>query len=120
MGLDGKRCPSRLMPPLYSKQSRAGIGKGLKIGFAPPGESCASDPSGEMRFFLTRIASLFRPCLVEFLSENSITFIKGTPSLFNMLVNCTGFNDFSPLSSLRLIVLGGEKIRVNDLEVSVK
>ncbi|MCK4260292.1 MAG: amino acid adenylation domain-containing protein, partial [Halanaerobiales bacterium] len=54
--------------------------------------------------------------LIDYLSENSITFIKVTPSLFNMLVNSPKFMSNEGLNSLRLIVLGGEKIRVNDLE----
>ncbi|MCK4258505.1 MAG: non-ribosomal peptide synthase/polyketide synthase [Halanaerobiales bacterium] len=54
--------------------------------------------------------------LIDYLIEHKITFIKGTPSLFNMLVNSSRFADHN-LSELRLIVLGGEKIRANDLEI---
>ncbi|MCK4259133.1 MAG: amino acid adenylation domain-containing protein, partial [Halanaerobiales bacterium] len=55
--------------------------------------------------------------LVDYLGENSITFIKVTPSMFNMMINSPNFMVDDELQSLRIIVLGGEKIRVNDLEV---
>ncbi|MCK4260160.1 MAG: amino acid adenylation domain-containing protein, partial [Halanaerobiales bacterium] len=55
--------------------------------------------------------------LIDYLSEHKITFIKATPSLFNMLVNSSNFINNGDLRYLRLIVLGGEKIRANDLKI---
>ncbi|MCK4259968.1 MAG: amino acid adenylation domain-containing protein, partial [Halanaerobiales bacterium] len=58
--------------------------------------------------------------LIDYLAKNLITLIKLTPTMFNMLINSPKFIDSSSLSALRMIVLGGEKIRVNDLEVYLK
>lgn len=54
--------------------------------------------------------------ILEYIKENNITLTKMTPSLFNMLLNTQSFSKEGVLSSLRLIVLGGESINVQDLE----
>ena len=54
-------------------------------------------------------------CL-NYIRENKISYIKLTPPLFNILVNDEEFKVSNNLESLRLVVLGGEKINVEDLE----
>ncbi|ACU60876.1 non-ribosomal peptide synthetase [Chitinophaga pinensis] len=54
--------------------------------------------------------------LCNLLSEKGVTVIKLTPSHFNLLLNEPGFDDMAPDLKLKLIVLGGEAIRPQDLE----
>ena len=54
--------------------------------------------------------------LLDYLDQHSITYIKGTPSLFNMLMNACRCGMREGLQSLRLVVLGGEAINVKDIE----
>ncbi|SMO83546.1 amino acid adenylation domain-containing protein [Chryseobacterium rhizoplanae] len=53
--------------------------------------------------------------LIDYLTENTITFIKTTPSLFHTLTASIQCNNLAK-SNLRLILLGGEPIRPKDLE----
>lgn len=53
--------------------------------------------------------------LTRSLIENNITYIKLTPSHLNMMVN-TDFEELVMKYKLRLVVIGGEQIRVADLE----
>jgi amino acid adenylation domain-containing protein/non-ribosomal peptide synthase protein (TIGR01720 family) len=53
--------------------------------------------------------------VLDYISRHSITFIKATPSLFHMMVNHECFAINGLLDSLELIVLGGEKIKVQDI-----
>ena len=53
--------------------------------------------------------------LLRYIKVNGITYIKLTPSLFTTIVNSKYFTK-EVEKALRLIVLGGEAIRVNDLE----
>jgi len=57
--------------------------------------------------------------LLNYLKNNKITYIKVTPSLFNPIVNS---QEFSPqmLRALRFVMMGGEKIIVNDVEKAHK
>jgi amino acid adenylation domain-containing protein len=54
--------------------------------------------------------------LLRILTEEKISYIKLTPSHFNLLVNSNLFTQLAPSLSLRLIVLGGEPVQVNDIE----
>lgn len=54
--------------------------------------------------------------LLNYLRQNQITFIKITPSLFKILVNTPGFSLPHRCNALRLVVLGGEQIKVADVE----
>lgn len=54
--------------------------------------------------------------LLTYLQVNQISYFKATPSLFNMLVNTYSFEEKGFANSLRLVVLGGEAINVQDLE----
>ena len=54
--------------------------------------------------------------LCNLLSEKGVTVIKLTPSHFNLLLNEPGFDEIVPDLKLRMIVLGGEAIRPQDLE----
>ncbi|AIQ12433.1 non-ribosomal peptide synthetase [Paenibacillus durus] len=51
---------------------------------------------------------------LKMIREQGITFVKLTPSLFNVIVNDAAFANHQ--SSLRLVVLGGEKINTADVE----
>lgn len=50
------------------------------------------------------------------LSEKRVTYIKLTPSHFNVLVNSLSFEERVAEGSLQLIVLGGEEINIRDVE----
>jgi amino acid adenylation domain-containing protein len=52
-----------------------------------------------------------------YLAENNISFIKTTPSLFYMLTHVPAFKQNNAVLSLRLILLGGELIRKDDIEL---
>ncbi|QXV63878.1 non-ribosomal peptide synthetase [Mucilaginibacter sp. 21P] len=51
-----------------------------------------------------------------YLIDNQIRFIKTTPSFFYMLTHVPGFRQTAPSLSLRLVLLGGEAIRKDDIE----
>ncbi|MCP5050980.1 MAG: amino acid adenylation domain-containing protein, partial [bacterium] len=53
--------------------------------------------------------------LLNYLRDNEITYIKMTPSLFNLVVNSPWFSR-EKLRRLRFVMLGGEEINVNDVE----
>ncbi|MFC8148507.1 bacitracin non-ribosomal peptide synthetase BacC [Bacillus paralicheniformis] len=53
---------------------------------------------------------------LKYIKENGITYIKLTPSLFNIFVNDPGFSADKPCATLRLVVLGGEMINTRDVE----
>ncbi|WP_010248522.1 non-ribosomal peptide synthetase [Acetivibrio cellulolyticus] len=48
--------------------------------------------------------------VLNYIKDNKITYIKLTPSLFNVIVNSDKFSSPMLCDSLRLVVLGGEKI----------
>ncbi|GIP58449.1 non-ribosomal peptide synthetase [Paenibacillus woosongensis] len=54
--------------------------------------------------------------VLDYIAANGITFIKATPSLFHIMVSHERFKTRALLSSLKLIVLGGEKMKVQDIE----
>ncbi|MGC5773689.1 amino acid adenylation domain-containing protein [Paenibacillus pabuli] len=54
--------------------------------------------------------------VLDYMSLNGITFIKATPSLFHILANHERFDTEGLLDSLELIVLGGEKMRTQDIK----
>ncbi|MGE5343975.1 MAG: amino acid adenylation domain-containing protein [Candidatus Omnitrophota bacterium] len=53
--------------------------------------------------------------LLHYLRDHHITYIKVTPSLFNLIVNSPEFRAEN-LKRLRFVMLGGEEINVNDVE----
>lgn len=57
--------------------------------------------------------------IVEYLADNGITFIKTTPSLLNIITQASNLQQISG-SRLRLVLTGGEVIRVRDLELLVR
>nr|WP_309245933.1 non-ribosomal peptide synthase/polyketide synthase [Bacillus glycinifermentans] len=57
---------------------------------------------------------------LTYIKENEITYMKLTPSLFNILVNDPGFSAENALDKLRLVVLGGEMINTKDVETYLK
>ncbi|HLP58339.1 MAG TPA: condensation domain-containing protein, partial [Candidatus Deferrimicrobium sp.] len=58
---------------------------------------------------------LFPGRLLNYLRKNKITYIKVTPSLFNLVVNSPEFSS-EMLKGLRFVMMGGEEINVNDVE----
>ncbi|MBC3787162.1 non-ribosomal peptide synthetase [Spirosoma utsteinense] len=54
--------------------------------------------------------------VIHYLTENSISFVKATPSLFHTLVASDSVQGLAA-SNLRLVLLGGEPINVRDLNV---
>ncbi|HLP47273.1 MAG TPA: amino acid adenylation domain-containing protein, partial [Candidatus Kapabacteria bacterium] len=57
--------------------------------------------------------------LLKYLRQNKITYIKVTPSLFNLIVDDPGFS-VENLKRIRLFMLGGEAIKVQDVEKAHK
>lgn len=55
--------------------------------------------------------------LLEYIGRHQITHIKGTPSLYNMLVNCGNFARKELFASLRFIMNGGEAVRPGDVSI---
>ncbi|MNO13082.1 Surfactin synthase subunit 1 [compost metagenome] len=53
--------------------------------------------------------------VLNYIASNQITFIKATPSLFHIMVYHERFKTKGLLDSIKLIVLGGEKIKVQDI-----
>jgi len=53
--------------------------------------------------------------LLAYIKENSISYLKMTPSLFSVLVSSPGFPG-GACETLRLVVLGGEAIDAHDIE----
>ena len=53
--------------------------------------------------------------IVDYLIKTNITYIKTTPSFLNILVQASNFHKLAK-SELRLIIVGGESIRITDLE----
>lgn len=54
--------------------------------------------------------------LLDLLVQEQVSYIKLTPSHFNLLINSTKFPATAMKLNLRTIVLGGEPPRVNDIE----
>lgn len=54
--------------------------------------------------------------VLEYISQHSITYLKTLPSIFGELIRADNFTDKNWCKSLRLIILGGEKIKTNDLK----
>ncbi|WP_028592998.1 non-ribosomal peptide synthetase [Paenibacillus assamensis] len=54
--------------------------------------------------------------VTQYISDHHITYVKATPSMFHLLINNDGFSiQQGALETLRLIVLGGEKINTLDI-----
>lgn len=71
--------------------------------------------SGSTLFLLKETEHIDPQELTKSLVENKITYIKLTPSHFNILVN-TDFEELVIKYNLRLVIIGGEQIRVSDIE----
>ena len=57
--------------------------------------------------------------IVQYIADEMVTFIKATPSLFQMLVSASN-SDLFANSELRLVIMGGEPIRVPDLKKMIR
>ncbi|HLP62423.1 MAG TPA: amino acid adenylation domain-containing protein, partial [Candidatus Deferrimicrobium sp.] len=68
---------------------------------------------------IPRETFLFAERLLNYLRQNKITYIKVTPSLFNLIVDNPGFS-VENLKELRFVMLGGEAINVQDVEKAHK
>ncbi len=53
--------------------------------------------------------------LIDYIVHNDICFLKMTPSLFHVLVHAANASKLSSCNKLRLIMLGGEAIRTEDV-----
>ncbi|MBU3198524.1 amino acid adenylation domain-containing protein [Clostridium estertheticum] len=54
--------------------------------------------------------------LLDYIRKEEITYIKSTPSLFSMMVNSYNFSKVMSFNKLRLVVLGGEVIKLGDVK----
>jgi amino acid adenylation domain-containing protein len=66
---------------------------------------------------ISRETFLIPELLINYLEEKSITYIKVTPSLFNVMVQSPDFSA-QMFQKLRFIMLGGEPINVKDVELA--
>jgi iturin family lipopeptide synthetase B len=75
--------------------------------------------SGGELHLIPRDVYLSPETLLHYISTGKITYMKVTPTFFSIIVNCP---DFSPelCRTLRLVVLGGEPVKVNDVELCHK
>jgi amino acid adenylation domain-containing protein len=64
---------------------------------------------------IPRETFLFAGRLIHYLRDHEITYIKVTPSLFNLIANNPDFST-EMLCRLRFIMIGGEEINVKDVE----
>ncbi|MCR8937086.1 non-ribosomal peptide synthase/polyketide synthase [Brevibacillus laterosporus] len=71
--------------------------------------------SGSQLHVLTKDEYINTERLLAYMSENQITYVKMTPSLFSVIVQSESFMMTNHCDSLRLIVMGGEPIRVTDV-----
>ena len=55
--------------------------------------------------------------LVDYIEKKRISYLKVTPSLFKPIANSTGFS-YGKCRSLRLVVVGGEPIDLDDIEMA--
>ncbi|NEY82417.1 amino acid adenylation domain-containing protein, partial [Bacillus sp. 3H-10] len=53
---------------------------------------------------------------LKYIKEQRITYLKLTPSLFNVMINDPSFSVDRSCETLRLVVLGGEKMNPTDVE----
>lgn len=58
--------------------------------------------------------------IINYILNDRITFLKITPTLFNMLLDLRQSNLFKDASFFRLLVIGGESIRTKDIETIFK
>lgn len=54
--------------------------------------------------------------VLRYIKSNEITYLKITPSTFHMMVNCDEFLVPNRCSSIKLLVLGGERINSKDVK----
>jgi amino acid adenylation domain-containing protein len=54
--------------------------------------------------------------VLNYISQHSISYIKTLPGIFRELIHAHNFNDRTLCKSIRLIILGGEKISSSDLK----
>lgn len=71
--------------------------------------------SGSQLHVLTRGQYLSVDTLVRYIADHHITYLKMTPSLFSAVVESSHLSAMNN-RFLRLVVLGGEKIKTNDVE----
>ncbi|RAP29427.1 Bacitracin synthetase 3 (BA3) [Brevibacillus laterosporus] len=71
--------------------------------------------SGGQLHLLTKDEYIHTEHLMSYMRENQITYVKMTPSLFSVIVQSESFMMTNDCDSLRLIVMGGEPIRVADV-----
>lgn len=55
--------------------------------------------------------------VLNYIYQNSISYIKTLPGIFKELINADNFTAHDVCKSLRLIILGGEKINIADVEM---
>jgi amino acid adenylation domain-containing protein/non-ribosomal peptide synthase protein (TIGR01720 family) len=72
--------------------------------------------SGACLHLLEENAYLDTSALIKELTDHPISFLKLTPSHFYLLVNDDRWESIASQLKLRLVVLGGEKIRPEDIE----
>lgn len=75
----------------------------------------ASLLSGGELHVLPREVYLSTELLLKYISDNEISILKMTPSLFNLVINSESFNGDS-FKSVRFLMLGGETINFNDVK----
>jgi len=73
--------------------------------------------TGCQLFMVSKETYLMPEKFLNYIMQNQISYIKVTPSLFNLVVNSPDFSA-ETCHKLRLVVLGGEAINLNDVETA--
>lgn len=75
--------------------------------------------SGAALHILPRETYLEPAKLISYIGENEISFLKMTPTLFNLILNSKSFNE-TALQKVRTIMLGGESVRPTDVREAME
>jgi amino acid adenylation domain-containing protein len=84
------------------------------LGYTPVYTSLLT---GCQLFMVSRETYLMPELFLNYITANRVSYIKVTPSLFNLVVNTPGFTA-GKCHQLRLVVLGGEAINPDDVETA--
>ena len=71
--------------------------------------------AGSQLHILSKETYMLANHLLDYITTHGISYLKMTPSLFRTLVNNSNFSE-ETCSTLRLVVLGGEPINMDDIE----
>ena len=71
--------------------------------------------SGAELHFIKKEEYIDSKFLLNYLYDNNITYLKMTPTLLSLIISHKDFNRFKAIENIRLIVMGGETLRYDDV-----